>query len=190
MIVLDLQIRMLGAGVASVFLQKAAELARERMHELAGHTWRLYKTMVYLSLIFSLVIYVFGENLYLWLLEEKWQTAGRVAEVLIIFYFFRMISSPLSSLFNVLRKEKQFFAFQIMLTVLRFLSLVFGSMFTSDFVELMLIYSLVNAVAYLVFCIWIFRLVGFSSTRVAVFTIGTSGSTFIAAYVLKMSLLG
>ena len=190
LIVLDLPIRMLGSGIASVFMQKAAELARERMHELAAHTWRLYKSIVLVSLIFSFVIYVFGEKLYLLLLDEKWVTAGRVAEVLIVFYFFRMISSPLSSLFNILRKEKQFFIFQVMLTILRIAALLIGGHYTTDFIQLMFIYSMTNAFAYLIFTVWIFRLIGHSTMRVTAFTLGWSVATFVLAYLAKTAIFG
>jgi O-antigen/teichoic acid export membrane protein len=185
LIVLDLPIRLLGAGVASVFMQKAAELAHNRMHELADHTWRLYKVIVYISLFFSFVVFVFGEKLYLLMLEERWVTAGRAAEVLIIFYYFRMISAPLSSLFNILRKEKQYFAFQVLLVILRVGALVIGAMFTTDFIHLMFIYSMVNAIAHFGFCIWIFRLIKFSALKVFAFTLITSASVFGIGYLIK-----
>jgi len=186
LIVLDLPIRMLGAGIYSVFSQKAAELARDRMHELANHTWKLYQGIVLVSLFFSLVVFSFGEKLYLLLLEEKWQVAGQVAEVLVIFYFFRMISSPLSSLFTTLRKEKQFFAFQLFLTILRYASLVIGAWWTDDFVMLMWVYTITNALAYFIFCLWIFRLIHFSIWKVTVFTLGTTIPVFVLGWLIKM----
>ncbi len=188
LIILDLPIRMLGAGVYSVFVQKASELIHGRMHELAGITWKLYKAIVLISLLFSVFIFSFGEKFYLLLLEERWSTAGRAAEVLIIFYFFRMISSPLSSLFNILRKERQFFIFQIALTIMRVLGLVIGSFFTKDFVTLMLIYSLVNAVMYFIFCIWIFKLINFPLWKVTAFTLLTSIGGFGLGVLLKVFL--
>lgn len=189
LIILDLPIRMLGAGVYSVFAQKASELVHGRMHELAGITWKLYRGIVLISLLFSVFIFAFGEKFYLLLLEERWSTAGRAAEVLIIFYFFRMISSPLSSLFNILRKERQFFIFQLVLTVVRVLGLVIGSWYTTDFVTLMLIYSLVNAIMYFAFCIWIFKLINFSIWKVTSFTLFTSIAGFGLGYVIRMFLL-
>jgi len=104
---------------------------------------------------------------------------------LVIFYFFRMISSPLSSLFTTLRKEKQFFIFQVFLTVLRYGALVLGAAWTDDFISLMWVYTLVNAVAYFIFCIWIFRLINFSLIRVVVFTLGTTIPVFLLGWYIK-----
>ncbi len=185
LIVLDLPIRMLGAGVTSVFMQKAAELARDRMHELAAITWKLYRTILLISLLFSFIVFVFGEKMYLLLLNERWGEAGRAAEVLIIFYFFRMISSPLTSLFNILRKEKQYFLFQMILLVFRIGAMLIGAYFTSDFITLMLIYSLVNAFVYFVLCLWIFKLIHVSMLKVTLFTLGSSILCFGGGYLIK-----
>lgn len=185
LIVLDLPIRMLGAGISSVFLQKAAELARDRMHELVYHTWRLYKNIVFVSLVFSFIVFVFAEKIYVALLGERWLLAGRLAELLMIFYFFRMISSPLQSLFNVLRKEKQFFIFQVMLTIVRIGSLVFGVWFSEYFTVVMLIYSLANAVMHFILCLWIFRLIHFPLWKVSLFTLASGGGCFVLGYLIR-----
>jgi O-antigen/teichoic acid export membrane protein len=189
LIVLDLPIRLLGAGVSSVYMQKAADLAHNRMEDLVKQTWRLYKNMVFVCLLFSAIIIAAGEPLYLLLLENEWAEAGRVAEVLIIFYFFRMISSPLSSLFSVLRKENQFFVFHIALTAVRILSLATGAWFKLNFLELMWTYSIANALMYFIFCVWIFRLIHYPMMKVIVFTLVTSLSAFALAYVIKFALL-
>jgi O-antigen/teichoic acid export membrane protein len=189
LIVLDLPIRMLGAGVSSVFLQKAAEISDQRSEELPGHTWKLFKGIFWISIVFSFLIFLTGEWVYVTLLDDKWREAGQLAEILVIFYFFRMISSPISSLYNVLRKEKEFFMFQLVLTICRFGSLVAGSIYTSDFLELMLIYSLVNAFIYLLFCIRIFQLIHFRMSSVIAYTAGWVTVISALAILIKYYLL-
>jgi O-antigen/teichoic acid export membrane protein len=186
LIVLDLPIRMLGAGIYSVFSQKAAEMVRDRAHELSRHTWKLYQAILLVSLVFSFIVFVFGEKLYLLLLDDRWQEAGKAAEVLVIFYFFRMISSPISSLFTTLRKEKQFFIFQVFLTILRYLALVVGAWTTNDFIQLMWVYTLVNAFAYLLLCVWTLKLVQVPVWRVLSFTFGTTIPVFLLGWLIKI----
>ncbi len=186
LILLDMPIRMLGAGISAVFIQKAAELVRDRKHELATHTWRLYKNILFVSLLFMFVVCVAGEPLYKLFLGDNWRTAGRAAEVLVIFYFFRMISSPLSALFNVLRKEKQSFFFQVALAVVRIAALVIGSFYTADFIQLMWIYSLANAVMYFIYCIWIFKLIDYPVIRASTITLGAFTLVMLAVYAIKL----
>ena len=192
LIVLDMPIRLLGAGIASVFLQKAAELARDRREELNRHTWRLYRNILFVSLAFLFVVNAFGEPLYAWVLGENWRMAGRAVEVLVLFYFFRMLASPLSVLFNVLRREREQFIFQVVLAVARIASLVVGSLYTHDFIELMWIYAIVNALFYFVYSIRIFQLLQYTVWRMIVITVGGCIGVVIASNLVKgtIQLLG
>ena len=185
LIVLDIPIRMLGAGVSSVFLQKATELSDKRREELPLLTWKLFKGIFWISILISVIIYLTGELVYAWLLEEKWREAGMLAEILVLFYFFRMISSPISSLYHVLRKEREFFAFQLLLTAVRFGALLIGSYLTANFLELMTIYSAANALLYLLFCIRIFGLIKFSPAKVLSYVLGWTTLVGLIAVVLK-----
>jgi O-antigen/teichoic acid export membrane protein len=188
LIILDLPIRMLGAGVSSVFLQKAAELSRNNPKELNAKTWKLFKGIFWISILFSALIFLTGEFLYTWLLDPQWREAGILAEILVIFYFFRMISSPISSLYNILRKEKELFLFQITLTLSRIGALWFGAHITSDFFKLMAIYSIVNALMYLFFCLRIFQLLQFRMERVLFYLLGWTAVISAVTWLLKTTL--
>ncbi|MFM9983629.1 MAG: oligosaccharide flippase family protein [Flavobacteriales bacterium] len=185
LIVLDMPIRLLGAGIASVFLQKAAELARDRREELNTHTWRLYKNILLASLVFLFIVGSFGESLYAWVLGENWRMAGRAVEVLVLFYFFRMIASPLSVLFNVLRREKEQFIFQVILAIARIASLIVGGLYTHDFIELMWIYAIVNAVLYFIYAIRIFQLLQYKVGRMIALTLGGCVVVLFASNLVK-----
>jgi O-antigen/teichoic acid export membrane protein len=189
LVVLDLPLRLLGAGVASVFMQKATELIDRPNNEIAHHTWRLFKNIVGLSSVFLFFIFAFGEPLYVIAFGEEWRVAGQTAEILGIFYFFRLISNPIASLFNTLRREKHFFIFQVLLMIVRALSLIIGAYYTQDFVQLMWIFSLSNAVMYFVFCIWIFAIIKFSLTKTIVLSILSSTLALGLAYAIKTFLL-
>jgi O-antigen/teichoic acid export membrane protein len=158
MIILDLPLRMLGSGVASVFQQKAAELQRERPDQLHTHTVRLFRSLVFISVLFTLFIFFAGEPLYALFFGEQWREAGHAAEWLVIYYFFRMITSPLTVLYTILRKEREYFVFQIALTVSRALSLLVGALITDSFIGLMIIFSLTNALLYAWLAVRVLRL--------------------------------
>jgi len=147
-IILDLPMRMLGSGIASVFQQKSAELHRERPDELRRHTLRLFRGLVLGSLMFALFMWFTGEHLYAFCFGEVWREAGVAAEWLVIAYFFRMITSPLTVLYTTLRKEKEFFLFQVLLTAVRAASLLIGALYADSFIEMMIIFSVANAAAY------------------------------------------
>lgn len=156
---LDLPIRLLGAGVASVFQQKSAELLRDRPHELRRHTYRLIATLALFSMPFTMLMWLAGESIYVFCFGEPWRVAGQAVEYLAWYYLFRMISSPLTVLFTTLRKERRLFIFHTILMAVRVLSLLIGAAFTNDFLCLMAIFSACNAAAYAVLCLMTYRLV-------------------------------
>jgi O-antigen/teichoic acid export membrane protein len=185
LVALDLPVRLLGSGISPVFLQKAADIQNKDPKSLALITWRLYRYLVLLSLVPFLVIYAFGTPLYEFAFGAQWEMAGKAAELLVIYYFFRLTSTPISSIFNVLRKEKQLLIFQIFLFCVRAASLLVGSLFTTDFLELIMIFSIANAVVYLILNIWIFYLLKRYTLRVALTTLAYFGVTIIVAEMLK-----
>jgi O-antigen/teichoic acid export membrane protein len=184
-LVLDLPIRLMGSGVSSVFLPKANDLLAERPDELGPATWRLFKNMMLLSVAAVGFIFVVGEPLYSLCFSERWAPAGRLAEILTIYYFFRLVSAPLTVLFNVLRREKEFLIFQFSLLIIRVVSLIGGASVTSDFYELMQIFSIANAIAYFGLCIWIFRLVKIPLVKAISFTLISGVTIFTFGYILK-----
>jgi len=190
LIILELPIRLMGSGVSSVFLPKATDILADRPHELGPATWRVFKNMMFLSVGAVAFIYVVGEPLYSFCFSERWAPAGRLAEILTIYYFFRLVSTPLSILFNVLRREKEFLAFQAGLLVIRVASLVVGSAYTSDFFELMEIFSIANAVAYFGMCVWIFAMVKIPMVKAIVFTLVCGIGIFASGWLLKAWIFG
>ncbi len=164
---LDLPIRLIGAGITPVFLKKAADLKNENPELLAGITWRLFKNLLLIAVAPLFVLYVFGTPLYELVFGEQWSEAGMAAEILVIYYFFRLISSPISSIFSIQRKERQLLFFQVFLFTIRALSILYGAMMNCDFMTLVLYFTLANAIAYFVLTLWIFKLLNFSLWKVA-----------------------
>ncbi|MDZ4824657.1 MAG: lipopolysaccharide biosynthesis protein [Flavobacteriales bacterium] len=188
-LVLELPIRLLGSGVSSVFMAKAIEMKDERPEELKHATWRVFKNMVAISLLCTVVLFVAGRPLYELFFGKAWGDAGRVVELLAVYYFFRLVSAPLAVLYIAFRKEKEFFIFQMFVFTGRILSLVMGAWYTSDLFELMTIFSIVNGAMYLFFCARIFALAGISVSKGMAFTLFWGVSLFGLAYLLKWFLL-
>jgi O-antigen/teichoic acid export membrane protein len=160
LVLLDIPIRLMGAGIASVFTQKAAEILRDRPQELWQHSYALFQNMLWLSLAFLGVVLVFGQWAYGIIFGSSWQAAGLLSEVLVLHFFFRMISSPLSAIFLVLKSEKQNFYFHLSLTIARILSLWLACCAELGFMSVMWWYGVVNALFYLIYLGLILQLLG------------------------------
>lgn len=185
LVALDLPVRLLGSGISPVFLQKAADIHNNDPKKLPIITWRLYRYLVLLTIVPFFVLYNWGTPLYEIAFGDEWTMAGRAAELLVIYYFFRLVSTPISSVFNVLRKEKQLLIFQALLFGVRALSLLVGAYYTKDFLELIFIFSAANAMLYFVLNIWIFHLLGRFALRVAATTLIIFGLVMFIAFLIK-----
>jgi O-antigen/teichoic acid export membrane protein len=184
-LILDVPLRLMANGVSSVFLPKANDMLADRPEELGPATWRLYKNMILLAGAAIGVIFVAGEPLYSLCFSERWAPAGRLAEILAVYYFFRLISAPLAILFNVLKREKQFLIFQSVLLISSISSLSIASLFTQDFFQLMQIFSIANGIVYFGLCVWIFKLVNIPLIKAIAFTLFSSAFIFSVGYLLK-----
>lgn len=190
LVLLDIPIRLMGAGIASVFTQKAAEIMRDRPHELWQHSYALFKNMCLISLAFLMVVLIFGQWGYGLVFGEAWKAAGLLAEVLVIHFFFRMISSPLSALFFVLNAEKQNFIFHSALTIGRALCLWIAAQHDLTFVAIMWWYGLINALYYLVYLVLLLRLLNAPILRLLAQTLALTTVAVAMALFIRYLLFG
>lgn len=184
-VVLEMPLRMMGSGVSSVFLNKSAEIVQQRPDELALHTRRLFRVMLMLTAACMSLIYLFGEPLFSLMLGPAWRQAGELASVLSIYYFFRLLSVPLSVLYGVLRKEREFFLYHMLIFVVRVTSLMLAALTTRDLVTLMMIFSLANAAVYALFTVRVLNLAGIPARPAVLQLLAWSLGVFILCAAVK-----
>lgn len=178
---LELPVRLLSAGLAQVFLQESADLWKTDPEAVRTKTRKLFKTLLLAGLVPAIVLYGFGEVLFSWIFGADWANAGKAAAILAFSYLFRYISVPLSSLYTVTRNEARLFRFQIALFVLRLAGIAIPGWLNMGFLEMMSGFAIANILAYGWLCIGVFRVVQVPLTRLAVFIAGLVVATCIIA---------
>jgi O-antigen/teichoic acid export membrane protein len=165
LVVLDLPIRLLGAGIAPVFLQRGVELRESNPKELGEKTWDLFRTLSFVFLPMLTLLVFFGEPMFSIAFGDNWSEAGKVAALLGTGYLFRYVTNPISSVFNIVRKERELAGFQVILFVLRLLGLIIPAVMGLSFVHIMAGFAAGNALSYFLYGYRIFGLLGISSAR-------------------------
>ena len=94
--------------VRQVFLQKIADTAN------AGRSIRpaLTKTVLGLAMIAIVptgLIWVFGQEIIVFALGQKWEAAGRMAEIMAPYLFVQWLGAPFQGAAIVMRRQKQWF---------------------------------------------------------------------------------
>jgi lipopolysaccharide exporter len=101
---LNMPLNTLGMSVGQVYYQQIARYKEQRIPMMPLMRSAIFKLagIIFLPL---LIIALFGEQLFSIAFGEAWSTAGRIAALMVPFYFMRFIASPISSIFAVLGKQ-------------------------------------------------------------------------------------
>lgn len=155
--ILEMPLTLLGNSVRPVFYQKATNVFNENTEQLAKITLDLFKYLFLLGVIPFSVLTVYGDVIFKFIFGSQWIQSGLFAGILGYYYIFRLISSPISSILWVLKKENIFFIFQIFLFTTRLISLLVGVYLFNDLVITLICYSVVNSINYLILTFYILR---------------------------------
>lgn len=153
-----LPMTLVGHSIAQVFFQHASE-TRSNQGDLAKVANSLFQRLVGLSMFPAMVLAVVGRELFIFVLGSNWADAGAYAQILAPWLFFLFISSPLSSLFNVLERQELALLVHGSILLTRFLSLYIGG--TLDNIVLSLaLWSGTGILVYGALALWNLRLSG------------------------------
>jgi O-antigen/teichoic acid export membrane protein len=186
---LEVPMGLLGNAISPVFLQKAAETNRQNPADLGRITGALYQKLLHAGVFPFIAITVFGDWLFKFAFGNRWEMAGVFTSYLGIFYMFRLISSPISSIFVVLQKQNKLFFFQAFLIAGRFGSLLLGAFFFKNVFTTILLFGIFNAVAYLVLSFMVLHLVMENYIRLIIRSIVLIISCFAIFYIIRVLII-
>lgn len=143
--VLRIPMAFIGSSIAQVFFQRAAEAkGTETLTAVVENTFRY---LVVLGLFPLLLLTIVGRDLFVIVFGESWAEAGVYAQILSVWTFFWFISSPLSTLYNILEKQRFDLILNIVILVTRLISLLVGSLLNNARLALLL-FSLSGILVY------------------------------------------
>jgi len=133
--ILQTPMSLIGGSLSQVFYPRAVEAKME------GNTLNIlvknfFEVLVVVGLFPCLLLTLIGGDLFSVVFGEQWREAGVFAQILGIWAFFWFISSPLSTLYYVFEKQKDFSYFTIVNLVTRFGSLMIGGILGSVYIAL------------------------------------------------------
>ncbi|MBF9222154.1 oligosaccharide flippase family protein [Hymenobacter ruricola] len=102
---LDIPLALIGAGIAPVFYQKAAEVQNTEPERLKDITLNIYNKLLYLGLLPLGFITIFGDWIFKYIFGPKWEMSGVFTGYLGYYYIFQLTSHATSMIYNVLGKQ-------------------------------------------------------------------------------------
>ena len=112
---MSMPVNLISSAVLDVFKEQASKDFKKE-----GNAKKIYtvtfKKLFLLSIIPSVIIYVYSIDIFIILFGNNWSVAGEYAQILVPMLFLRFISNPLSFMFYIGEKQKlnlilQFFTF-------------------------------------------------------------------------------
>lgn len=150
--VLSLPMSLVGSAVGQVFFSGASEAHRQgRLHLLVE---KLHGRLAAIGMPPALILILIGPDLFAFVFDENWRGAGEFARWMAPWLYLQMVSSPISTVFSVLEKQRQGLIFQFILLSLRTFAICFGYLF-GDWNAAVIMFSLASAAYYFIVLLWI-----------------------------------
>ena len=144
---LNIPYNVLGNSIAPVYFQRANELYHVSIEKLQEFTEKSYQRLLILGGLAFGFVFGFGDIAFGLIFSESWRLAGEFARILSIYFVFRIISSPFSTVFRVVRQEQYGLYINIIIASCRMLGLFVG-LYLGDLFSAVIGYSIGNIFGY------------------------------------------
>jgi lipopolysaccharide exporter len=163
-LVLGRPMALIGSAVGEVFFQEAAD-TKNRSSGLANVVEKVLKSLLSIGIFHMLLLILIAKDVFIIVFGAQWAEAGIYAQILISMIFFQFISSPLSSIFDVLERQGSYLIFDITLLSTRLISLISGGI-TGNILITLALFSLASILCYGFLTYWILVNTGVSLIRI------------------------
>jgi O-antigen/teichoic acid export membrane protein len=124
--ILQMPMSLLGTAIGQVFYQRAT--IAQQQGTLSNLVEDTYKRLTVLGLFPMLVLSIIGRDLFSLVFGASWAEAGTYVQILSPWAFFWFISSPLSTVFNVVQCQEDLLKWNIQNFLWRFFALIIGGL--------------------------------------------------------------
>ncbi len=148
----------IGNSISQVYYQKVSE-AYNKKQEIWPLTRKIILRLFIISILIFTPLLLFGTTIFNVFFGNEWELAGKYTQIFIIGIFGRFITSPLASIANVLKKQKELLLIVVFYNLtlpLLFLTLIF---FQFQFELCLLIVSVFTFIYYVAVLIWIYKII-------------------------------
>jgi O-antigen/teichoic acid export membrane protein len=126
MSLLEMPINVLGAAIAPVYMQKAAETYQEAPERLPGITLNLYYKLLYLAVLPFSIVTVYGDVIFRVVFGAKWEMAGVFTGYLGFYSMFKLLSLGTAGIYTIMERQKYYLYANILLLIVRAAGLGYG----------------------------------------------------------------
>jgi len=112
---LSLPINLIGSSVSNVFYSEISEIGTDDSKKIYSLSVNVLKKLFAIGIFPTVVILLFGSDIFSYVFGEQWLIAGELAELLIVLILIRFVASPIMSCLNLYGMQ----SFQLKVNALR-----------------------------------------------------------------------
>jgi O-antigen/teichoic acid export membrane protein len=143
---IQLPMSLIGGSISQVFFQKVSSSKKEDLYPMVKKF--IVKVLMIASPVF-LFIYLFAEDIFVFVFGENWKLAGTSASVMTPWLFLNFVTSPLSTIFIKLNKQEILLIFSIFYMILPLGAI--AMFYHLGFIELLKIITILMSTMLLIF---------------------------------------
>ncbi|RAK65785.1 lipopolysaccharide biosynthesis protein [Hymenobacter edaphi] len=187
MSLLEMPINVLGAAIAPVYMQKAAETYQTEPERLPGITLNLYYKLLYLGVLPFSIVTVYGDVLFRVVFGAKWEQAGVFTAYLGFYSLFKLLSLGTAGIYTITERQKYYLYANILLLAVRALGLSIGiSQHNLDLT--LLLFGVGSLLATFAVDLHVLYLLRLPVLRIALRTVGLIGVTLLLVWLTRLGL--
>lgn len=138
----------LGKSVSDVFYPKVVDTKRKG-ENISLIITKATLAMVVIGAIPFLIVFLYGESIFGFILGDDWLLAGKYASWLSIMLFFGFINKPVVSSIPVLNLQLWLLKYEVFSTVSKIAAILLGLFFFKDDICSIMLFSISGALAYM-----------------------------------------
>lgn len=155
---------MLTNSIQQVFFKKASETYNND-GDLFLITLKMYKNLFFIGIVPYAVLYLYSPQLFEIIFGSNWRIAGEYTRYLTPWLFMVFLNSPLNGLMLILKKQKEYFAYEILLLFFRAWALLAGLLLMKEAQYSVIFYGLVGLIFNIFLFIWTLKVTKDASSR-------------------------
>lgn len=159
-----LPMSLIGGAIGQVFFQRAAEA--QKMNMLSSLTENTFEALLIIGMMPMLLLTVVGSDLFILFFGESWSEAGIYSQIIAFWALIWFISSPLSTLIDVLEKQKFGFFYNIANFIGRLIALCAGGLLFNNARLALIFFTIAGVLVYGYLCIGLMLRSGSNLSRI------------------------
>jgi lipopolysaccharide exporter len=133
--IIQVPMNLIGQSISQVVHQRTALITSEG---IPSRVLKVYEALVNIMFLPSVILLLFGEELFSFVFGYEWRTAGLYVQILVPWAFVWFVSTPLGRLLYVFEKQRFVFVLNIIILVTRVISIYLGGVAKDPLVSIML----------------------------------------------------